>query len=326
VPPHQLKRGTKKKLKRKHRAGAKQVRAKSARRPVSKVRVASVAPAGKRIGELFEAFVALQARLRAPGGCPWDREQTHDTLKTCLIEEAYEVLDALDKGDARGLAEELGDLLLQIVFHADMEREAGRFDICEVISAIHNKMVRRHPHVFGDVKAETPGQVLKNWAKLKAEEKQAGSGGDISASPLVPSALDGIPRSLPALLEAYQLTRRAAQVGFDWENIEGIFDKLHEEASELRAALAGPNDRARREEEVGDMLFVAVNIARFLGLDPEVALKHANLKFKSRFEEMETEAAHSGKRLPQLSKEELEILWEAAKARSRAPSSQGHET
>ncbi|MBZ5697952.1 MAG: nucleoside triphosphate pyrophosphohydrolase [Acidobacteriia bacterium] len=277
------------------------------------------------MGDLFEAFVTLQARLRAPGGCPWDREQTHDTLKTCLIEEAYEVLDALDKGDAKGLAEELGDLLLQIVFHADLGREAGRFDISEVVSGIHNKMVRRHPHVFGDVKAETSGQVLKNWAKLKAEEKQAGSGGDASARPLLPSVLDGIPRSLPALLEAYQLTRRAAQVGFDWENIEGIFDKLHEEASELRAALAGP-DRACREEELGDLLFVAVNIARFLGFDPEIALKHSNLKFKSRFQSMEAEAAHSGKRLAQLSKEELEILWEAAKARSRVARSQGHES
>jgi tetrapyrrole methylase family protein/MazG family protein len=325
VPPRQLKRGKKKKLKPKHRLGAKQVRSKSARRQVSKARTASLAPAGKRIGELFEAFVTLQARLRAPGGCPWDREQTHDTLKTCLIEEAYEVLDALDKGDAKGLAEELGDLLLQIVFHADLGREAGRFDISEVVSGIHNKMVRRHPHVFGDVKAETSGQVLKNWAKLKAEEKQAGSGGDASARTLLPSVLDGIPRSLPALLEAYQLTRRAAQVGFDWENIEGIFAKLHEEASELRAALAGP-DRARRKEEVGDMLFVAVNIARFLGFDPEVALKHSNLKFKSRFKDMEAEAAHSRKRLAQLSKEELEILWEAAKARSRVASSQGHES
>jgi MazG family protein len=325
VPPRQLKRGKKKKLKPKHRVGAKQVRPKSARRHISKARAASLVPAGKGIGELFEAFVTLQARLRAPGGCPWDREQTHDTLKTCLMEEAYEVLDALDKGDARGLAEELGDLLLQIVFHADLGREAGRFDISEVVSGIHNKMVRRHPHVFGDVKAETSGQVLKNWAKLKAEEKQAVSGGEASARPLLPSVLDGIPRSLPALLEAYQLTRRAAQVGFDWENIEGIFDKLHEEISELRAALAGP-DRARREEELGDLLFVAVNIARFLGFDPEIALKHSNLKFKSRFKDMEAEAANSGKRLAQLSKEELEILWEAAKARSQVARSQGHES
>ena len=309
----------------KHRTGAKRVRSKSARRQVSKARAASLAPAGKRIGELFEAFVTLQARLRAPGGCPWDREQTHDTLKTCLIEEAYEVLDALDKGDARGLVEELGDLLLQIVFHADLGREAGRFDISEIVSGIHNKMVRRHPHVFGDVKAATSAQVLKNWAKLKAEEKQAGSGRDASATPSLPSVLDGIPRSLPALLEAYQLTRRAAQVGFDWESIEGIFAKLHEEASELRAALAGP-DRARREEEVGDMLFVAVNIARFLGFDPEVALKRSNLKFKSRFMEMEAEAALAGQRLAQLSKEELEMLWDAAKARSRVASSPGHES
>ena len=325
MPPRQLKQGKKKKLKPKRRVGAKQVRSKPARRQVSKTRVTSSALAGKRIGELFEAFVTLQARLRAPGGCPWDREQTHDTLKTCLIEEAYEVLDALDKGDARELVEELGDLLLQIVFHAELGREAGRFDISEVVSGIHDKMVRRHPHVFGNVKAETSGQVLKNWAKLKAEEKQAGPGGCASAKPSLPSVLDGIPRSLPALLEAYQLTRRAAQVGFDWENIEGIFAKLHEEASELRAALTGP-DRARREEEVGDLLFVAVNIARFLGFDPEIALKHSNLKFKSRFKGMEAEAAHSGQRLARLSREELEILWEAAKTRSQLASSQGHKS
>jgi tetrapyrrole methylase family protein / MazG family protein len=324
VPPHQLKR-KKKKLKAKRPLGAKQVRSKPVRRQVSKTRVAGSAPTGKRIGELFEALVKLQARLRAPGGCPWDREQTHDTLKTCLIEEAYEVVDALDKGDAKGLTEELGDLLLQVLFHADLGREAGRFDISEVISGIHDKLVRRHPHVFGNVKAETSGQVLKNWVKLKAEEKQAGSGENTSARPPLPSVLDGIPRSLPALLEAYQLTRRAAHVGFDWENVEGIFAKLQEETSELRVALTEP-DRARREEEIGDMLFVAVNIARFLGSDPEVALKQSNLKFKSRFKDMEAEAALSGQHLAQLNKEELEVLWEAAKSRSRAASSQGHES
>ncbi len=283
---------------------------KSARRKTTKSRTASPAP--KRPGELFENLVALQARLRAPGGCPWDREQTHHTLKTFLIEEAHEVLEALDQGDAKELAEELGDLLLQILFHADIAREAGRFDIADVISGIHDKMVRRHPHVFGTVKADTSEQVLKNWAQLKAEEKQE------SAPPmqLVPSVLDGIPRSLPALMEAHQLTRRAAQVGFDWETVEGIFTKLREEIAELRVAL-NEADRERREEEIGDLLFVVVNLARFLGFDPEVALKHSNLKFKSRFKNMEEEATRSGQRLAQLSKEELEVLWEAAKRHER---------
>ena len=268
-------------------------------------------------GKLFEDLVALQARLRAPGGCPWDREQTHHTLKTYLIEESYEVLDALEHGNPKELTEELGDLLLQILFHADIGREAGRFDIADVISGIHEKMVRRHPHVFGKVKADTPEQVLKNWVQLKAKEKNDAA----PAKQLLPSALEGIPRSLPALIEAHQLTRRAAQVGFDWETVEGIFTKLLEETSELRVALSQP-DGSRREEEVGDLLFVVVNLARFLGFDPEVALKHSNLKFKLRFQNMEADAARSGQRLAQLSKDELEVLWEAAKKRERSAAHQ----
>ncbi len=268
-------------------------------------------------GKLFEDLVALQARLRAPGGCPWDREQTHHTLKTYLIEESYEVLDALEHGDPKELTEELGDLLLQILFHADIGREAGRFDIADVICGIHEKMVRRHPHVFGKVKADTPEQVLKNWAQLKAKEKKDAA----PAKQLLPSALEGIPRSLPALIEAHQLTRRAAQVGFDWETVEGIFTKLLEETSELRVALSQP-DGSRREEEVGDLLFVVVNLARFLGFDPEVVLKHSNLKFKLRFQNMEADAARSGQRLAQLSKDELEVLWEAAKKRERSAAHQ----
>jgi MazG family protein len=291
---------------------------KSAPRQTSKSRPPSPAP--KRPGQLFEDLVALQARLRAPGGCPWDREQTHHTLKTFLIEEAYEVLDALDQGDAKELTEELGDLLLQILFHADIAREAGRFDIADVISAIHDKLVRRHPHVFGTAKADTSEQVLKNWAQLKSEEKQEST----PATQLVSSVLDGIPRNLPALLEAHQLTRRASQVGFDWETVEGIFTKLREETAELRVAL-NEADCERREEEIGDLLFVVINLARFLGFDPEVALKHSNLKFKSRFKNMEEDASRSGQRLAQLSKEELEVLWEAAKSRERAASQKGTE-
>ena len=302
MPPRYPKKKKSKPHKRNH--------ASSPRRKTPNADTAS--PTHKRPGQLFEDLVALQAQLRAPGGCPWDREQTHHTLKTFLIEEAYEVLDALEKEDANELAAELGDLLLQILFHADIAREAGRFDIADVISAIHNKMVRRHPHVFGTVKAVTSDQVLKNWAQLKAEEKQETA----PATQLAPSALDGIPRGLPALMEAYQLTRRAAQVGFDWETVEGIFTKLHEETAELRVAL-DQADRERREEEIGDLLLVLVNLARFLGFDPEVALKHSNLKFKSRFKNMEDEAARSGQRLAQLSKEELEVLWESAKMHER---------
>ncbi len=269
------------------------------------------------IGKLFENLVAIQARLRAPGGCPWDREQTHATLRTYLIEEAYEVLDALEQGDPRELAEELGDLLLQVLFHADIAREAGSFDISEVVAAIRDKMVRRHPHVFGDVQADTPGEVLKNWAKLKAQEKQSAAAGKRMETPPLPSALDGVPKLLPALLEAYQLTRKAAQIGFDWDHVEGILEKMSEEVAELRSALQSAkeskNPACCTEEEAGDILFVAVNLARFLKLDPEAILKKSNQKFKSRFQWMESEAARSGIQLEKLSKEKLEELWIMAK-------------
>jgi tetrapyrrole methylase family protein/MazG family protein len=291
---------------------------KSARRQIHKPRdTPPKSSSKKRIGERFEDLVAVQARLRAPGGCPWDREQTHATLRTYLIEEAYEVLDAIESGNAGALAEELGDLLLQVLFHADLARESGEFDISNVITGIHDKMVRRHPHVFGDVKAETSGEVLKNWAQLKAKEKQLASLKRIAPQKTAPSTLDGVPRNLPALLEAYQMTRRAAQVGFDWEDVKGIFEKLAEETTELQSALAESNRRAT-EEEVGDLLFSVVNLARFLGFDPEVALKLSNLKFNIRFQEMESEALTLEKELSKLSKEELEFLWDAAKAKVRA--------
>jgi nucleoside triphosphate diphosphatase len=285
------------------------------RRQIAKAPNSVAKASSKRIGKLFEDLVAIQARLRAPGGCPWDREQTHSTLRTYLIEEAYEVLDAIENGNSQDLAEELGDLLLQVLFHADLGRETGAFDISNVIIGIHDKMVRRHPHVFGDVKADTAGEVLKNWAQLKAKEKMAASPKVVTLAKSAPSTLDGVPRNIPALLEAYQMTRRAAQVGFDWEHVEGIFEKLEEEAVELRAALAA-SDRRAVEEEVGDILFSVVNLARFLGLDPEVTLKHSNLKFKERFQEMEREASGLGQRLSQLSKEKLELLWLAAKAKA----------
>jgi MazG family protein len=296
-------------------AAEKKTGAASMRRPNPLTGRNRVMSNGTRIGDRFEALVELQTRLRAPAGCPWDRRQTHETLKTYLLEEAYEVLEAIDKADPKELSEELGDLLLQVVFHAELAREAGGFDISSVIQSIHDKLVRRHPHVFGDVKADTPEQVVKNWEQIKAEEKRGNfqAAKDQSA----PSALDGIPRTLPALLESLQLTRRAARVGFDWQEVGGIFDKLDEEVTELRKAL-NEGAASRLEEELGDLLFVVVNLARHLKIDPEVALTRANWKFKSRFQDMETAARSEGQRLGDLSQEELEALWEAAKARARA--------
>ena len=271
------------------------------------------ARARKRVGKAFESLVALQARLRAPNGCPWDREQTHDSLRTYLVEETYEVLDALDSGEARKFADELGDLLLQIVFHAELAAEAGKFDIADVIEQIYTKMVRRHPHVFGKVRAETSADVLKNWEQLKAEERGKSKVSEAKASDA--SILDAVPRNLPGLLEAHQLTRRAANVGFDWQNVNGIFDKLAEETAELKQLLASRERRTEEiEEEVGDLLFVGVNLARFLGFDAEIALKKANRKFAQRFREMERIAAARGQRLNGLSAAEFDGLWNEVKS------------
>ncbi len=271
-----------------------------------------------RAGALFEALVALQARLRAPNGCPWDREQTHQTLRTYLIEEAYEVLEALESGDDKKFQDELGDLLLQVVFHAELAREDGRFDISDVIEAIHRKLVRRHPHVFGKVRARTSADVLKNWEQLKAAERDEASPSQSRAQrPAKASSaslLEGIPKTLPAVLEANQLTRRASRIGFDWEDFAGLAAKLGEETAELREA-AGSADARRQEEEAGDLLFVAVNVARHLGVDPEIALKRANRKFAARFRAMEEAAAHSGRALADVPRAEMEALWDAAKRR-----------
>lgn len=271
-------------------------------------------------GSVFEELVALQARLRAPNGCPWDREQTHASLKPFLVEESYEVLDAMDSGDARKFAGELGDLLLQIVFHAELAREEGQFDIADVIRAVHDKMVRRHPHVFGAVKAESAGQVLKNWEQIKAEER-AEEKGKGSAKAGDASVLSGVPKSLPALIEAYQLTRRAANVGFDWENVGGVFEKLGEEARELRLALdrqSEGNDATamKVEEELGDLLFAAVNLARHAGIEPEVALKRANQKFMERFQWMEQRAREQGRRFAEVPRAEMEEFWNQSKLRA----------
>jgi len=272
-------------------------------------------------GEWFAKLVALQAQLRGPGGCPWDHEQTHESLRRFLIEEAYEVLDAMEQGGPREFASELGDLLLQVVFHSILAEETGAFTISDVIESVHTKMVRRHPHVFGSVSAKTSSEVLKNWEEIKREERA--EQGTVAPE----SILADVPRSLPGVLEAQELTKRAAKIGFDWENLAGILDKIEEEkreiqsllppvaAASLKPAPTGPQSTRQIEEEVGDLLFTGVNVARFLGVDPEIALKAANRKFKQRFRWMESAATRGGARLADLPRERMEQLWDESKRR-----------
>jgi MazG family protein len=289
--------------------------AKVSERSRTKIRVTA---RDRSAGKWFAKLVALQARLRGPGGCPWDHEQTHESLRRFLIEEAYEVLDAMEGGDRRKFASELGDLLLQVVFHSILAEETGAFTISDVIESVHTKMVRRHPHVFGSLRARTSGEVLKNWEKIKREER-AHEG---RAEP--ESVLADVPRSLPGLLEAQELTKRAAKIGFDWQNLAGILEKLDEEKRELESlapqqpdwklASFGVGVSQQLAEEVGDLLFTGVNIARFLDVDPEVALKGANRKFQQRFRWMESAAAQKGARFADLPRERMEELWNESKA------------
>ena len=257
-------------------------------------------------GPGFARLVEIMARLRAPGGCPWDREQNFDTIKPYLLEEAYEVMDAIDARDWDGLADELGDLLLQAVFFAQMASEEGRFDIADSLLAINSKLVRRHPHVFADGDAKTCGDVLRRWDEIKAVEKQG------KGAPPPKGLLAGVPRSLPALVEAQKIAAKAAGAGFDWENIEQVFDKLREELAEIDAARA-TGSPAEIEDEIGDLLFVVVNIARFLKVDPEQALRKTNRKFRRRFSQVEEGLAAQGKTPQQASIDEMEALWQAAK-------------
>ena len=250
------------------------------------------------IGDRFSRLVEIMARLRSPGGCPWDREQNFDTIKPYLLEETYEVMDAIDARDFEGLAEELGDLMLQAVFFAQMASEEGRFNIGDSVDAINNKLIRRHPHVFGDAVAKTSGDVKRRWEEIKAAEKPRPKG-----------LLAGVPRSLPALVEAQQIASRAAGAGFDWENLEQVLDKLREELAELKAA----HEHPEVENEIGDLLFVIVNIARFLKVDPEQALRKTNAKFRRRFGRIEEGLAASGKTLQDASMEEMESLWQEVK-------------
>jgi tetrapyrrole methylase family protein/MazG family protein len=271
-------------------------------------------------GAWFEKLVALQARLRAPNGCPWDREQTHRTLRTYLIEEAYEVLDALETGDDEKFAEEMGDLLLQVVFHSQIAAEQGRFNVADVIREVHEKMVRRHPHVFGDQRAKDAEEVLKNWHQIKAQERRwkAAESGSSAESAAKESALDGVPRTFPATLESLQLTKKAARTGFDWPDAAGILEKIREEITELQSELTRGN-QGKIEDEVGDLLFAAVNLARFLKIDPEIALKNTNKKFVRRFHQMERAAAANGQKFQDLPREEKESLWDLAKLGERQP-------
>lgn len=290
-------------------------------------------------GERFERAVSIMARLRGPGGCPWDREQTFDSIKPYTLEETYEVLEAIDNQDWDELPGELGDLLLQVLFYAQMAKDQGTFSIDEVLDRLSNKLVDRHPHVFGDVKAETSSEVLRNWQALKAEEKKK-RGGDAKEN-LAPSesVLSGVSTAMPALMEAYKLSSRAAQVGFDWPTVDGLFEKLQEETAELQQGLEefpapGPRPHGRGvagatgqqvpealrqhlEEEVGDLFFVLVNIARYLSLDPESALRKANRKFIRRFQWIEEQLRASGRRPQQASMTELESLWQQAKIQLR---------
>mgnify|MGYP002336187351 CR=1 FL=1 len=271
----------------------------------------------------------ISHRLRLPDGCPWDREQTHESLRNHLLEEAYEVYDALGAGATPALAEELGDLLLQVVLHAQLAAEAGVFDLTDVHAAIATKIVRRHPHVFGDAEARTAGDVNRQWERIKAEERaeerageRAGEPDAAAATPNVASppsppkgALDGVSRILPALAASQEMQERAANIGYEWPSIEGVLDKVHEEIAELRAA-ATPTEQA---EEYGDLLFVLVNVARWQGIEAEAALRSANDKFRRRFASVERRAAEQGVALRDLGFAELDALWDAAKAEEKEP-------
>jgi len=253
------------------------------------------------------------ARLRAPGGCPWDREQTFDTIKPFLLEETYEVMDAIDARDWPELAGELGDLLLQSVFFSQMAAEQSLFSIVDALDAINEKLIRRHPHVFGEQTAETAGDVRRIWGEVKAAEKSAKKQKGEHGGGL----LDSVPRALPALVEAQQLTSRAAHVGFDWDNPEQVLEKLHEELAEFDAARRRVlHEEAAQEElegELGDMLFVLVNLARFVKVDPEQALRKTNAKFRRRFGYIERKLGEQGKSPEEATLAEMDALWEEAK-------------
>jgi tetrapyrrole methylase family protein/MazG family protein len=246
----------------------------------------------------FDSLVGIIARLRGKDGCPWDKEQTHQTLRGNLLSEAYEVLEALDGKDAAELCEELGDLLLQIVLHAQIARDDGEFDIGDVVKGISTKLIRRHPHIFGKTRVKDAAEVMHNWEVLKKEEREEGK-----------SMLEGVPKAMPALAYAYEISRRAVRVGFEWQNLEGVIDKLAEEAQEIKEA----GSKEEKAQEIGDLLFTLVNFARWQGVDPEAALREANHKFYRRFTKVEEIARERGRELQSLSFREWDDLWEEAK-------------
>ena len=254
----------------------------------------------------FAELVDVMARLRAPDGCPWDREQTHETLKPYLLEEAYEVLEAIDEADDAELCAELGDVLLQVVFHAQVAAEEGRFTVEDVGRAIVDKLIRRHPHVFGQVQVDGADQVVRNWEQIKKAERQEKARPD--------SLLDGIPVHLPALLRAQRVQSKVSRQGFDWDKIDGPLDKVEEEFAEVRQAWAAGSSQ-QVEEEVGDLLFALVNSARFLEVNPEDALRRSVAKFERRFRAVEAELEKRGKSVEEASLEEMDAIWDAVKER-----------
>ena len=258
-----------------------------------------------KAGEALERLLGVMRKLRAPDGCPWDREQTHESLKSGLIEEAYEVIDAIESGNRSDLEEELGDLLLQIVFHSQLAEEEGCFGFSNVADGVSDKLVRRHPHVFGELKVSGSDEVLQNWDAIKKAEKKDG---DKPAS-----IVAGIPKHLPALQKAHQVQKRAARAGFDWDNIDDVFDKLHEEIEEVKEAISRSHEADIRDE-LGDLLFSAVNVSRFLGYNPEELLNHNIKKFVRRFQFVEEKVHASGRDFKAFTLEELDLFWDEAKA------------
>ncbi|HYC55729.1 MAG TPA: nucleoside triphosphate pyrophosphohydrolase [Candidatus Binatia bacterium] len=256
----------------------------------------------------FAALVALMHRLRAPGGCPWDAEQTHRTLRPYLIEEAYEVLDAIDSGDDKELRDELGDLLLQVVFHSELASERGAFSIEDVVESLASKLVRRHPHVFADVEVGSAQEVERNWSEIKKGERRR-------AGRERPSAIDGLPRGLPALARAKRIGEKAASAGFDWATADEVRAKVAEELEELDVAM-GSGDDAAVEEEVGDLLFALTSMARLRGIDAESALSSALAKFDARFRALEHDVESSGRQMRELDAAELERIWQSVKTKA----------
>ena len=251
----------------------------------------------------FIRLIELMAALRGPEGCPWDRKQTPESLKPFLVEECYEVIDALDEGNPNKIKEELGDLLFQIVFHARIAEEAGQFSMRDVITAIHEKMTRRHPHVFGEEKLSTDKEVLANWEEIKKKEKGHEDRRSI---------LEGVPNQLPSLLRAHRLQERAARVGFDWNHLNEVLPKLDEEIAEFKESLKEEN-AGKIEEELGDLFFTLVNVSRFLGVNPDEALRKTISKFINRFRYIEEHAENAGRSLNDMSLDEMEQLWQKAK-------------